>query len=251
MNFTREELKSQAKEQMQGKLGPIILCFLIYGAVAGVSNSIPYVGILGAILVTPPLFLGLTNVWLNVTYGEEPNIGTLFESFSTNFGKSIGLLWLMSLYIFLWSLLLIVPGIVMSYAYSQSFRILAENPDMSVTECLKASKEMMMGKKMDLFVLHLSFIPWILLVLVTCGIASLYVSPYMLITETNFYHRVKTGGDGTDLYTAPEGSILNKAQDIANDFTGALDNASDKVEDITDNISDKVENIADDISDKF
>ena len=79
----------------------------------------------------------------------------------------------------------------MAFAYSMSWFVLAENPNMTAREAIRESKEIMNGHKMDFFVLSLSFIPWILLVYVTLGIASIYVMPYMQLTITNFYHNIK------------------------------------------------------------
>ena len=69
--------------------------------------------------------------------------------------------------------------------------VLAENPDMTAREALNVSKRITKGHKMELFVLSLSFIPWIFLVAFTFGIASVYVVPYMELTITNFYHEIK------------------------------------------------------------
>ena len=241
MDFTRAELKSQAKEQMTGKIGGLILCFIVMTAVSGVAGVIPFVGTIAAFILTPVITVGWVKICLNVTYGDDPEVGTLFEAFQTDFGRALGTFWLMSLFIMLWSLLFVIPGIIMAYAYSQSFRIMLENPDLSPSECLKASKEMMVGRKLDLFVLHLSFIPWFLLVMITFGLASLYVVPYYNITETNFYHRVKKGGDGTDVYNAPEGTVFNSVENVAGQFTDALDSFSDKVEDAADSVIGKID----------
>lgn len=241
MDFTRAELKEQAKQQMSGKTGGIILAYFVMMVVAGAAGAIPVVGYIAPIIVSPVLNIGWTKICLNLTYGDEPNISTLFEGFGKDLGRILGTFWLVSLFTFLWSLLFIVPGIVMGYAYSQAIRIMIENPEMSPMDCIRASKEMMMGRKMDLFMLHLSFILWILLMIVTCGLAALYVGPYMSVTETNFYHRVKQGGDGTDVYTAPEGSVFGKVSDVADSFSDAVTDFSDKVEDVTENITDKID----------
>ena len=95
------------------------------------------------------------------------------------------------LFTFLWSLLLIIPGIIKGLGYSMAMYILAENPDMPALEALKKSQEMMDGHKMELFVLYLSFIGWFLLTAVTCGIASLYVTPFVNATMVNFYLNIK------------------------------------------------------------
>ncbi len=243
MNFTRAELKDQAKLQMEGKLGGLMLCCLVFVLICIVESGLGrihwLVSIALTIFVMPVISFGWTLVCLNVSYGEDPKVATLFEGFRTNYVKAAATGLLVGIFTFLWSLLLIVPGIIMGLSYSQALFILAENPDMEPMECIRASKEMMRGRKMDLFVLYLSFIPWLLLVIVTCGLMTLYVAPYMSLTETNFYHRIKAGGDGTDLY----GTVFDSVEDAAEPLDKALDSASDHVEDITggivDNITDK------------
>ena len=245
MDFTRAELKAQAKEQMQGKLGGLILVYVVFFAVSGLAGGlgavIPFGSLAVSLVVTPVLTMGWIKTNLNVTYGEDPQVGTLFESFQNNFGNTVGTVLLVYVFTFLWSLLFIIPGIIMGLAYSQAIYIQAENPDMSPMECIKASKEMMKGRKMDLFVLQLSFILWGLLCIITFGLASLYVTPYMQLTITNFYHRIKAGGDGSDLYEAPAGSVFEKVENVASDFDGALNSFSDKVEDTAGNIADKID----------
>ncbi len=243
MEFTRAELKEQAKAQLQGKILKLFLISLVASLPAMILAGLeapstmsggtpnPVVSLISFVVnvfITPPLSLGLVMVFLNVTYGDEPLVATLFEPFKKNFGKAVILTLLVGLFVILWSLLFIIPGIVMGYAYSQSFYILAENPDMTPMECIKASKAMMKGRKMDMFVLELSFIPWILLVIVTCGIASIYVSPYMTLTLTNFYHRIKKGHDQA-------GDYSTSATDAITDI---IENASEKVEDTVDKVAD-------------
>lgn len=105
--------------------------------------------------------------------------------------KVLGLSIMMFIFIFLWSLLLIVPGIIAAYRYSQAVFILAENPEKGIMQCIRESKEMMINHKFEYFVLELSFILWFLLLLVTCGLASIYVNPYMTVTKANYYNAIK------------------------------------------------------------
>ncbi|MBR5360963.1 MAG: DUF975 family protein [Lachnospiraceae bacterium] len=243
MEFTRAEIKEQARAQLKGKVGILFVCMLVASIIpaiiSGIATAITQsgnqvVGSLlssaGSILITPPIALGLVMVFLNVTYGEDPKVSTIFEPFKTNYGKAVCLSFLVGIFVMLWCLLLVIPGIIMAYAYSQSFRILAENPDMAPMECIKESKRIMKGRKMDLFVLQLSFIGWILLVCVTFGIAAIYVYPYMQLAETNFYHKIKEGGD-------LEGDYNNAA---TNAVTDIIENAADKVEAVSENVVDKV-----------
>lgn len=105
--------------------------------------------------------------------------------------KSLGLIIMVGIFTFLWMLLFIVPGIIASYRYSQAVLIMVEDPSKGVFQCIRESKEMMVGYKFDYFVLELSFILWSLLALVTCGLALIYVYPYMNVTFANFYNKIK------------------------------------------------------------
>ncbi len=188
--FTRAEIKQQAKEQLKGNVWMLFLCTLIVSLVSGAAGMIPMVGFLAAFLLAPPLSLGLTMIYLNTTYGEKPQVGTCFEGFQ-RYGQSVILNLLVMIFTFLWSLLFVIPGIIKGLSYSMAFYILAENKDMTAQEALNESKLIMNGHKGELFVLYLSFILWGLLCTVTFGIAAIYVGPYMTLTMTNFYHKIK------------------------------------------------------------
>jgi hypothetical protein len=84
-----------------------------------------------------------------------------------------------------------IPAIIASYSYTQSGLVLIENPSKKVMQCIKESRQMMKGNKLEYFILELSFIPWALLVPFTCMLAGIYVMPYMTITEINFYNYIK------------------------------------------------------------
>lgn len=201
--INRADLKMKAKQMMSGNIGMLIVCFIIVGAILGVCNFVPIVGGIASICLTGPLSLGTAYIYLNLTRGFEPDVNVLFSGFQ-RFVDALVLTLLMGVFTFLWSLLFIVPGIIKAISYSQAFYILAENPGMSGKDALDASVAMMDGHKMDYFVLMLSFIPWMLLSSITCGIAALYVMPYMNATLVNFYEAVKgpvvmnTNADFTD-----------------------------------------------------
>lgn len=204
----RAELKARARQMMSGNMGMLIVCMVIVGALAGVCSAIPYIGPVLGICVLGPLSLGEAYIYLNLTRGYEPDVNVLFSGFQ-RFTDTLVLTILMRIFIFLWSLLLFVPGVIKAISYSQAYYILAEHPEMSGKEALDASIEMMDGHKMDYFVLLLSFIPWILLCTITCGLAVLYVYPYMDATLVNFYQAIKqpaggnmNGGFNNDYYQA-------------------------------------------------
>lgn len=191
----RAELKARARQMMSGNMGMLIVCMVIVGALAGVCSAIPYIGPVLGICVLGPLSLGEAYIYLNLTRGYEPDVNVLFSGFQ-RFTDTLVLTILMRIFIFLWSLLLFVPGVIKAISYSQAYYILAEHPEMSGKEALDASIEMMDGHKMDYFVLLLSFIPWILLCTITCGLAVLYVYPYMDATLVNFYQTIKQPAGG-------------------------------------------------------
>ncbi|MCB5245358.1 MAG: DUF975 family protein [Candidatus Cloacimonadaceae bacterium] len=114
----------------------------------------------------------------------------MFNGFQ-DFGRSLTAFLLMFVYILLWSLLLIIPGIIASISYSMTFFILAENPQMKAADALRLSKKMMQGHKTEYFMLMLSFIGWYLLSLLTLGIGFLFFNSYVTMASTIFYQQIK------------------------------------------------------------
>ena len=192
--MNRAELKAHAKEQIRGKIGILFLITLIIGGIsfaAGLlAGCIPGAGLIVSIIVTPALSLSLIRVFLMVVRGVTPTAKDSFCGFD-DFFSAFKVTLLVGLYTFLWSLLFIIPGIVKSYAYSMSLYILADNKGKSARECIRESVEITDGSKMDLFVLDLSFIGWGFLVSLTCGIAGIWVVPYMQATKANAYESLK------------------------------------------------------------
>lgn len=131
------------------------------------------------------LGLKLFNVRLVTNQYQKP-FSTLFERFDIVF-KALLLQLVMSVFIFLWSLLLIIPGIVAAYRYAMAPYLMAENPNLGVMEAINQSKQIMMGHKSRLFFLELSFIGWAILCVFTFGIGFLWLSPYLGASEAAFY----------------------------------------------------------------
>ena len=159
---------------------------------AGIATSIvlvmALVGMVLQYLVENVLIVGGSRFFvLNQT--ERPGVGTMLDPFrSGHYGNVVLTMFLRDLYVFLWSLLLVVPGIVKSYEYKMVPYILAENPGMDRKEAFLISKQMMEGQKWEAFVLDLSFIGWNILSVFTCGILSvLYVEPYYQATIAEMY----------------------------------------------------------------
>ena len=145
---------------------------------------------LGAIIVGGPLCMGLYIVALMVARGQDIEVGNMFDGFKT-FGKSVGLYLVNNIFIFLWTLLFFVPGLIKTFAYQMSYYIIQDHPEMTITEARKESIRMMKGNKWRLFCLNLSFTGWILLSFLTCGILMLWVAPYTQTAMAAFYEDLK------------------------------------------------------------
>ena len=189
--MNRAALKEQARAQIKGHIGILFVITLIVALLAAVATRIPYVGALAfSVVLTPAFGLAMVKIYLNLTKGINPEIGHLFSEIK-NFWSAFKVTFLTGLYVALWSILFVIPGIVKAFAYSQAMFILAENPEIGAREALKRSAAMMDGHKMDMFVLYLSFIGWALLCVITLGIAYIWVGPFMSATFTNFYKSLK------------------------------------------------------------
>ena len=124
---------------------------------------------------------------------ENPSAGTIFFGFQNgNYGNIALTIFLKDLYTALWTLLLVVPGIIKHYEYRMIPYILAENPTMPREEAFQISRRMMMGQKMDVFVLDLSFIGWFILEKISFGLAGLFfVRPYYETVFAELYEANK------------------------------------------------------------
>ncbi len=186
----RITLKNMAKQQISGNIGVLFVCMLIYTVITGAVTAIPSIGPIASVVISAPLEIGLITIFFKLKNGEPPKIEELFKHFDV-MAHAILLSLLITIFTFLWSLLLVIPGIVAALSYSMAPYILAENKSLTAMEAMKMSKQMMNGHKADLFVLYLSFIGWELLVSITFGIAGIYVFPYMQATMVNFYDSIK------------------------------------------------------------
>lgn len=191
--FNREELKRLSKDQLKGKWTNGVLLTLIYMLIEGVISYFgnKSFGWVFTLFLSPPLSIGLIIAYIKfVKSGNNLEVSDLFLGFK-NYLQSLCIVLWYSLWTFLWSLLFIVPGIIKGLAYSQSFYIIAENPNVKVRDALKLSIKMTEGFKAAIFIMTLSFIGWTLLGLLTLGIGFLWLAPYINTTYTNMYFKLK------------------------------------------------------------
>ena len=135
--------------------------------------------------------LGYAKYLLNQHNHAALDIKDLFSQFD-RFKQGFLQHLLRSLYVILWSLLFIIPGIIKAISYSMTPFIMAENPDITAKEAIEASKQLMDGHKGELFTLGLTFFGWILLCALTLGIGSFFLNPYINAAYATFYKELTT-----------------------------------------------------------
>jgi Predicted integral membrane protein len=191
------EIRKSARESLSGKWGTALLLCLIAEIISGLPGAIPYIGPIITLLIAGPFMLGLIGCFLQLIRSGPFRFESLFDGFK-NFSSAFILQLLITIFTLLWSLLLVIPGIIAAYRYSMSFYILYDNPQMSAKEALEESKKMMNGFKGKLFLLHLSFIGWGLLCLLTLGIGYLWLVPYIQTSTAHFYQNLKDSANANE-----------------------------------------------------
>ena len=136
-----------------------------------------------------PVQLGYSQFLLKMHRGEDAQVKDLFSQFY-RFAEGFCLYLLRGIFIVLWSMLFVIPGIVKSYSYAMAHFIMAEDPSISCVDAITRSRQLMDGHKAELFVLRLSFIGWHFLCILTCGIGYLWLIPYQNAAEAAFYHNL-------------------------------------------------------------
>ena len=189
--MSNQELKQRARAQLGNSLFSntwmiaLLVCFLT-SAISGAAGSI--IPGIGALLVFGAISYGCDRVFLRQARdGQAMDIGELFTGFTTCFGDTFVLGFLSSLFIALWSLLLVIPGIVKAYSWSMIYCVKVDHPEYTWRQCMDESAAMMNGHRMELFLLDLSFIGWYIVGALCLGLGTLWVMPYHQAARTQFY----------------------------------------------------------------
>jgi uncharacterized membrane protein len=183
-------LMQMAKESLKGKWGLAIGTIVVYILISVALQLIPYVGPIASLIISGPFALGLAYYSLSISRNQNPKLENIFQGFN-NFGTALGAYLLMILFIILWALLLIVPGIIAAISYSMTFYIIADDNSIGAMEAIDKSKKMMDGYKLKYFYLGLRFFGLGLLCILTLGIGFLWLMPYMQVSMAKFYDDVK------------------------------------------------------------
>lgn len=200
--MSRIEIKEFAKQKIKGNmweiLGACIVVAIISGAFStttvlrdgeNVKTTFNIVSILGDMLVFI-LNIGVTAYMVNFVTDKSYEFGQVFSKFK-NWKQILITYWHRMIMLVLYTLLLIIPGLIKGFAYALVPYILADDNEMTSTEILKLSEKMMDGHKMDLFVLSLSFIGWHFLAIFTFGLLELWIIPYQRTAITKFLNDIK------------------------------------------------------------
>jgi len=166
------------------------LVCLVYGMLIGVPSELNIYGEWLSLLLAGPLQLGLCIHFLKISKEDNPSFFDLFEGFNFLLNALLAFVIISALTI-LGLLFFIVPGIIVSLGFSMTFYIIAENPEMSINDALQRSWQIMDGKKMELFFLHLRFIPWYLLGLLCFIVGIFVVVPWHYLAIANYYQSIK------------------------------------------------------------
>lgn len=184
--MNNHEYKTLAKEKLHNNFGTCLLSHVITACCKGLANFVPFAGL----IISGPFDVGVQNVYMKSSENSKVSIKDLFHPFECNFGESFFLGFIKNLFLFLWSLLFIIPGIVKGYSYSMSNYLLNKDENLTAMEALKLSTSMMKGHKKELFFLDFSFIGWIFLTFITFGIAAFYTVPYMNAAHVEFFNNL-------------------------------------------------------------
>ena len=193
--------KNRALSALENKWGNFVAITFVYGFIIGITqilsgdkDSPAILHLIGLVLfiLALPLTWGYQTLFLGAVRGGEATAKDMFEGYNKElFSRVLTTTLLYYVYVFLWSLLLLIPGCIKSYSYAMTPYILKDNPEMKNNAAIEESMRMMDGHKLELFMLDLSFIGWAILSLLTCGIGFLWLAPYMSMAHVNFYEDLK------------------------------------------------------------
>ena len=193
--------KNRALSALENKWGNFVAITFVYGFIIGITqilsgdkDSPAILHLIGLVLfiLALPLTWGYQTLFLGAVRGGDATAKDMFEGYNKElFSRVLTTTLLYYVYVFLWSLLLLIPGCIKSYSYAMTPYILKDSPEMKNNAAIEESMRMMDGHKLELFLLDLSFIGWAILSILTCCIGFLWLVPYMNMARVNFYEDLK------------------------------------------------------------
>jgi uncharacterized membrane protein len=190
MSMDNRDIMGLAKAHLRGNWDITASIFLMYMVIIFVLGVIPVMGWIAGFLIAGPLLVGLHIIFLSVVRDITISPGQLFEGFYV-FTNCLVAYILTVVFISLWSLLLIVPGIIAAFSYSMTYFILADNHQLDGREAIRQSKTMMAGNKWKLSGLVGRFTGWFLLGILSLGIGFIWIGPYFMTSLAIFYEEIR------------------------------------------------------------
>ncbi len=180
----------RARDSLRGNWGLAIGGVVIYMLVSFAVGVIPILGAIVSLLLAGAMSIGLAGFALALARKAPTKISDIFAGFD-RFGVGLGAYFFQGLFIVLWSLLLIVPGIIAALSYAMTYYVICEDQHIGPLEAIAKSKNLMRGHKWELFCLGFRFFGWILLCVLSLGLGFLWLIPYILVTMAHFYDDIK------------------------------------------------------------
>ena len=195
-------LRNEAWNTLSGNWGNSVLIYFLISLLSGIISGTVAVllpelssiaNLATSIFLTYPLIYVFVVKLMSLVRENKPvALNDFIDTFKVKYSRALPVMGLTFVYIFLWTLLLIIPGIIKSYSYALTVYISEDNPELTPEECINKSMEMMNGNKWKLFLLDLSFIGWFFLSILTLGIALLWFRPYLETARIYFYEDLKS-----------------------------------------------------------
>ncbi len=189
---TAREYRSMARDTLQHNIfsTPWLLLIVVGIIVAAINGAISWTGI-GVLIIFGPFAYGTACFTLEMvrSNGQNTDLVSCFSGFK-RFTDTLVTGLLYYLYLFLWSLLFVIPAIIKSYAYAMTFYLMQDDESLSGNEVITKSRQLMKGHKWQLFILDLTFIGWWIVGMLCFGIGTLWVSAYQQTARMHFFEDI-------------------------------------------------------------
>lgn len=231
MKFAKDYRSEAWSKLNNGNWGTMVLAAFILLIFNGLCSSFTItfregqlsfstgIGGIASLLLSGPLAVGMAALSINVIRQRPVEIKMLFVGFY-DYGKSLVLYLLITIFTALWTLLFIIPGMIKAISYSMSYYIMLDRPELSASQAIKESMRIMEGNKWRYFCLMLSFIGWYILCVLTLGLLTLLVQPYVVSAKAAFYESIRDRSHDPVESQAPKGGNGGAAEEPFGDAFG-------------------------------
>lgn len=192
MLLRNDVLVKKAYNVLSGRWLLAIGTFLVYELFVASAGALRMSGSIISLVIAGPFMLGAAIFSLHLARRQEARMEQIFQGFG-NFMTAFGAYLLILLFVALWTLLLVVPGIISALSYAMTFYILADEPSLKAADALRRSKAMMLGYKWKLLGLCLRFFLLAIFCVLTLGIGFLWLIPFIHVTMAEFYIDLRSG----------------------------------------------------------